>query len=136
MNRLSLEFREWSWEEKKRKEEIALFSNILSINVTVFNTEMLLRFNFMYQQEITSLRQSHPKPTKFQSPYTKTSSSLVKQIVGKHLVCASKVKKTQANKQPMIIIKFKGWKTKINQIKLLYLSHVPRFSMKTTGKLL
>lgn len=62
---------------------------------------MLLRFNLVYQQETIFFMQSHPISTVFQSPYTKTSSSLVKQIAGKHLVCTSKVKKKtrQTNNQ-------------------------------------
>lgn len=59
----------------------------------------------------------------------------MKQIVGKHPVCL-KSKKTQANKHPNTIIKFKGWKMKLNQIKLLCISCDPRFSVKTTGKIL
>lgn len=100
MNRLFLEFREGSWEEEKRKKKINELKEYFKIKLTVFNTEMLLRFNLIYQQKITFLMQPHPKPTKSQSPYTKISPSLVKQIVGKHLVCASKVKKPrQTNSQ-------------------------------------
>lgn len=35
----------------------------------------------------------------------------------------------------MTIIKFKGWKTKLSQIKLLRISCIPRFCVKATGKI-